>query len=202
MLKANTKRQWLIWWGGFCGIVGSVLAIVMILVASMLSPWFRWETNALSELGVGEVSLLFNCAVIFGGIFNFIFAVGIREYFPRGRLIKIGVVLIMLSAVCLALVGVFTISYPILHFIVALGEFILAPVGIILIGYSLRDSGFGKLSIVLGIAALTTILLLSQLLLVLQINVGFAVPEMIEALIVVSWIDLVGSQLLRSKRVS
>jgi len=184
--------------GGLCGIVGSVLTIAMVYAATAISPWFRWAANALSELGVGEASLIFNSSVMIGGVLNFLFALGIREYLAGGRLAKMGVALIMLGSASLALVGVFTIAYPLLHGIVALGEFVLAPIGFILIGVSAKESAVKKLSIATGIAALIAILILPVILLTLPFKVGFAVPEMIEAFIVATWIIFMGTKLLRA----
>jgi hypothetical membrane protein len=198
MLKVNDYGQRLVWWGGLCGIVGSVLTFVMVFASTLISPWFRWDTNALSELGVGEVSLLFNGAVIIGGVLNFLFAIGLREYLPRGQLVKTGVAFVMLGSVSLSLVGIFTISYPILHGIVALGEFVLAPIGCILIGLRVKDNTIKKLSITTGIAALIAILILPIFFLVSPLKVGFAVPEMIEGLIVAAWVIFMGTRLLRA----
>jgi hypothetical membrane protein len=197
--RRKAKNQMIIRLGGLCGVVGSVLTIAMVYAATAISPWFRWAANALSELGVGEVSLIFNSAVMIGGVLNFLFALGIREYLAGGRLVKAGVALIMLGSASLSLVGVFTIAYPVLHGIVALGEFVLAPLGFILIGFSARDSAVKKLSITAGIAALIAILIL-PILLALPFTVGFAVPEMIEALIVAAWIIFMGTKLLTFKR--
>jgi hypothetical membrane protein len=192
-------EQRIIWLGGLCGIIGSVLTLVMVIASTVISPSFRWDTNALSELGVGEVSHLFNSAVIIGGILHVIFTLGIREYLSQGRFVKTGVTLIMLGSVSLALVGIFTISYPILHVIVALGEFILAPIGFILIGLSAKNNTMKKLSITAGIAALAVILILPVILLTLPFKVGFAVPKMIEGLIVATWIIFMGTKLLKFK---
>jgi hypothetical membrane protein len=182
-----------------CGIIGSVLTLVMVFTATVISPWFRWDTNALSEMGVGEVSLLFNSAMFIGGIFNFIFALGIREYLGRENLAKYGTSLLLLGSVSLALVGIFTVSYPILHGIVALSTFILPPSGFILIGLSSQHSKMKNFSIITGIAALLTILIMPLILLILPFNVGFAVPEIVEGMIVAVWIIFVGMKLLQHK---
>ena len=171
----------------------------MVIASTIFSPWFRWDTNALSELGVGEVSLLFNSAVIIGGILNLIFALGLNHYLPRKKLAKTGVALIMLGSISLALIGIFTVSYPILHAIVALAEFLLAPTGFILIGFSTKENTIKKLSITNGIAALTAILIFPIILILLSLEVGFAVPELIEALIVSIWIVFMGTKLLKFK---
>jgi len=197
MLKGVRMKQKFLWWCGLCGIISSVLTLIMVFVATIISPWFRWDTNALSELGVGEASLIFNSAMIIGGTLNFLFALGIREYLGKIGLVKYGTILIILGSLSLALVGFFTVSYPILHGIVALGTFILPPTGFILIGFSSKPSTIRKLSIISGIAALIIILVLPFILLIIPFNVGFAVPEMIEGIIVAAWIIFMGIKLLK-----
>ena len=193
--RADEKNQTFIRLGGLCGIIGSVLTIIMVFAA--LSPWFRWDTNALSELGVGEVSLLFNSAVMIGGVLSLLFAFGIHEYMIRGRLVKAGTALIMLSSLALVLVGIFTIENHTLHAIVALGYFILTPIGFMLIGFGAKENKFKELSIAIGIAALISILVLPVILLNMPFKVGFAVPEMTEALILAIWEVFTGVKLLK-----
>ena len=197
--KTTVQNHMLIRLGGLCGILGSVLALGMVFVATVISPWFRWDTNALSELGVGEVSLIFNSAVIIGGVLNFIFALGVRKYLSGRRVIRIGAALIMLSSVCLAFVGIFTIEYHFAHAIVSLGYFVLAPIGFILIGLGTERDTIRTPSIVTGIAALLAILMLPMMFLVMPFKVGFAVPEMIEALILAAWMVFIGVKLLRAQ---
>ena len=90
-------------------------------------------------------------------------------------------------------------GYLILHGIVALAEFILAPIGIILVGYTAQENTIKKLSIATGIAALAAILIFPVILLALPLKVGFAVPELIEALIVSAWIIFTATKLLKFK---
>jgi hypothetical membrane protein len=188
----------LVHFSGLCGIVGTVLTLVMVFAATILSPWFRWDTNALSELGLGEVSLLFNTAAIIGGALNCIFALGVWKYLPGGRLVRIGAALLMLGSVSLFLVGIFTVAYPIVHAIVALGYFVLGPIGFILIGLETRMSRIRMFSLVAGVAALMAILVLPIIFLAVPFKVGFAVPEMIEALIFAAWTVFMGAHLLRA----
>jgi hypothetical membrane protein len=196
MLKVNPMDKWRIWLGGFCGIVSPILTLIMVIASTIISPWFSWDTHALSQLGEGEVSLLFNSAVIVGGTLNLLFTFGIREYLPKEKLAKTGVTLIILGNICLVLVGIFTVSYPIMHGIVALGEFTLGPIGIILLGLSSKENRIKKISITNGTAALISILILPAVFLALPIKVGFAVPEIIEALIVSAWIIYMGNKML------
>jgi hypothetical membrane protein len=195
--KVDTVNQKLKRFGGFCGIVGSVLPIIMVFAATIISPWFRWDTNALSELGLGEVASLFNIAMLVGGVFSFFFALGIREYLTGERLAKVGSIFIILGSMCLTLVGVFTISDHILHGIVSFGFFVLPPIGFILIGFGTEEIVIRKISLASGFAALLAILLLPMIILVLPFRVGFAVPEMAESIIIASWMIFMGVKLLK-----
>jgi len=137
--------------------------------------------------------------VTIGGVLNFFFALGVQKYLADGQLVKVGAALIMLSSVSLALVGTFTIAYAILHGIVSLGYFVFAPIGFILIGFGTKENTIKKPSIATGIAALIAILILPIILLVMPFKVGFAVPEMTEALIVATWVIFMGVNLLKYK---
>jgi hypothetical membrane protein len=180
---------------GLCGIIGSVLPVTMVLVATFLSLWFRWDVNALSELGVGAESVLFNSAMLLGGVLNFLFDIGLYRYFEEKQA-RTGVTSLMLSSVFLALSGVFTVDSLLMHVIVALGYFMLAPAGFIIIGYRTKDSVTKKLSIAFGVAALAAILILPVIFYVAPFNVGFAVPELIEALIILVWTVFISTKLL------
>lgn len=196
--KTNVHDHMLLRLGGLCGILGSILSLIMVFAATFISPWFRWDTHALSELGVGEVSFIFNSAVIIGGVLNFIFALGVRKYLSGRRVVRIGAALVMLSSVCLAFVGIFTIAYHFAHAIVSLGYFVSAPVGFILIGLGTERDTIRILSIITGIAALLAILIMPIMFLVVPFKVGFAVPEMVEALILAVWMVFMGVRLLRA----
>ncbi len=194
----NTKNLQLIWLGGFCGFVGPILTLILIITSTILSPTFRWDTNTLSDLGVGDVSLLFNSSLIIGGILNLLFTLGLYNILSKEKLAKTGATLIMLSSISLSLIGIFTLSYKTMHTIVALAEFILPPIGIILIGFSTKEKTIKKLSITTGITALTAILVLPIILSALKLTVGFAVPELLEALIVSTWIVFMATKLLKN----
>ena len=182
---------------GICGILGSTLITIIILLATMLSPWFSWQQNALSDLGIGEVALFFNGAVFSGGLLNLIFSFGVKEYLPKNTKSLFGVGLLMIASTSLALVGIFTIAYSLIHSLIALSYFLLSPIAAILIGFSLKDQQTKKLSITTGFLALAAILLLPMLLFVLPIQVGFAVPEIIHSLILSIWTIYIASKLLK-----
>jgi hypothetical membrane protein len=200
MAEIASKNVKLLRFGGFCGILGSVLSIALVLAATVLSPWFRWENNALSELGVGEVSLLFNGAMLIGGVLIFFFALGLREYFDGNRLARVGVNLIIAASIFLALVGVFTVDMIVMHGIVSLGPLMLAPLGFVFIGFGTEEAKTRKFSICSGVAALVSILVLPMVILFLPFKVGFAVPEIINTIITTVWIFGMGIKLIKHKK--
>jgi len=198
MLEISKRKSSLklLRFAGVSGILGSLLPLIMVLAATVLSSWFRWDANALSELGVGEESALFNSAVLLGGALNFLFALGLRQYLNGEKLVKTGVASIMVSSVCLAFIGIFTIDYHLMHGVAALGYFVLAPVGFMMIGFGTKESAIKKLSVACGITALLAILVLPITVLVLPFKVGFAVPELIEALVISAWTVFMSAKLI------
>jgi len=147
----QTERLKLLRFAGTCGILGSVLPLVMALSATFLSSWFSWSENALSELGVGEQASIFNSAMLIGGVLNFLFALGLYRYLDSGKPVRAGVFSIMLSSVSLALVGVFTTDSIFMHGIAAFGYFMLAPTGFLLIGSGTKEGTVRKLSYGCGV---------------------------------------------------
>jgi hypothetical membrane protein len=107
----------------YAGQVAPVVAFGGILLATLLAPWFSWPGDALSDLGVAatsSVALLFNGALVAGGLLALPYAGALWADAEDeddadggtdpGRLAARGVaVLFGLSAVLMALVGVFPI---------------------------------------------------------------------------------------------
>ncbi|HDQ06315.1 MAG TPA: DUF998 domain-containing protein [Candidatus Bathyarchaeota archaeon] len=200
MAVGSSKNVKFLRFGGFCGILGSGLSLTLVLAATILSPWFSWENNALSELGVGEVSLLFNGAMLIGGVIIFFFALGLREYFLDGnRLVRVGVNLVIVASILLALVSVFIFDMMLMHGIVSLGPLLLAPLGFVFIGFGTEETKIRKFSIGCGVAALVSILILPMIILFLPFNAGFAVPEIINTAITTVWLFAVGTELIKHK---
>ena len=69
------------------GILGSTLITLLILMATLLLPWFSWQQNALSGFGVVEVALIFNLTVFIGGLLNLIFFMGLKNACPKTQII-------------------------------------------------------------------------------------------------------------------
>jgi hypothetical membrane protein len=192
-------KNGLIRFAGICGIVGSVLPLVLVLSATYLSAGFSWSTDALSDLGIGNQSIIFNGAVLLGGILNVAFAFGLKKFFAKRRLLSGGVASIIAGSVCLGLVGVFTTDFSLVHTMVALGYFLLVPLGFLLIGFGANDYSVKLLSISGGVGALVSILALPLLIFGLQLNVGFAVPELAESLVISVWTILMSTKLLKKQ---
>ena len=179
------------------GILGSTLITFLILMATLLSPWFSWQQNALSDLGVGEVALIFNSTVFTGGLLNLIFSYGIKKYLPKNSKSIFGVASLILASISLSLVGIFTIDYSLIHTIVALCYFLLSPIALILISLGAKNLKIKRLSLYLGSLTLIAILLLPIILISLSFEVGFAVPEIIHSLILGIWTMYMASNLFR-----
>jgi hypothetical membrane protein len=196
----STKVQKLIRIAGISGIIASTLPLIMIFASTMLEKSFSWNKNALSDIGVSQTAWLFNIALIIGGLLNLLFAFGLRNYLGKIRWLKIGVSLLIVSSISLALVGVFTENYSIIHALVALGYLLLAPVAIICIGQEVKSKKFGKASLTLGIIALLAIFGLPVITFVVNLQIGFAVPEFAESLLLSIWTFWVSINLLQRNR--
>ena len=196
----STKVQKLIRIAGISGIIASTLPLIMIFASTMLEKSFSWNKNALSDIGVSQTAWLFNIALIIGGLLNLLFAFGLRNYLGKTRWLKIGVLLLIVSSISLALVGVFTENYSMIHALVALGYLLLAPVAIICIGQEVKSKKFGKVSLSLGIIALLAIFGLPVITFVVNLQIGFAVPEFAESLVLSIWTFWVSLNLLRRNR--
>jgi len=196
----STKVQKLIRIAGISGIIASTLPLIMIFASTMLEKSFSWNKNALSDIGVSQTAWLFNSGLIIGGLLNLLFAFGLRNYLGKKRLVKVGVSLLIVSSVSLELVGVLTENYNIIHGLVALGYLLLAPVAIICIGQGEKNKQFGKVSLALGITALLAIFGLPVITFVANLQIGFAVPEFVESLVLSIWTFWVSLNLLRRNR--
>jgi hypothetical membrane protein len=195
----TTKVQKLIRITGISGIIASALPLILIFASTVLEKSFSWNKNALSDIGVSQTAWLFNSALIIGGLLNVLFAFGLRNYLDKTRFSRIGVLLLVMSSISLALVGIFTENYDIIHGLVALGYLLLAPVAIICISQGEKNKQFRKVSLSLGITALLAIIGLPIVTFVANFQIGFAIPEFAESLVLSIWTFWVSLMLLRYK---
>jgi hypothetical membrane protein len=195
----SVKTPKLIRIAGISGIIGSILPLVMILASTVLEKSFSWNKNALSDIGVSQTAWLFNGALIVGGLLNLLFAIGLRDYLGKTKWLKIGVSLLIVSSISLLLVGVFTENYNVIHVFVALGYLLLAPLGLLCISRGEESKQFGKVSRTLGIIALLAIFGIPVITFAANLQIGFAVPEFAEALLLSIWTFGVSLRLLRNQ---
>jgi len=102
--------------------------------------------------------------------------------------------------VSLALVGVLTEDYGVLHMYVSIGYFVVFLIAMIMIGLAFRRITMqtkGTLSIFTGAIALIVILGGIALYQADQLGMGFAVPEYAEALVIAAWTIWMGIDLAR-----
>lgn len=160
-----------------CGVIGVVVVYPLILLAAFYYPNFSWRDNALSDLGVvGASALLFNTALIIGGILLFTFSLGLLKD-SRGCAGKIGSSLLLAASVFLAAIALFPENYGWIHFYVSFAFFVLIVFSLLALGSSLilQSHGVSGVLTVVGAVAAALIWTLPWK--------GVAIPETIASLI-------------------
>ena len=160
------------------GVVGPLVGYVSIGVAIALSPWFRWERSALSDLGHAVrsgVAPIFNFGLLLTGFLIMIYAVTALRGYARWTSYSLAI-----SAFMLQLVATFDEVYGLLHFVVSVLFFVSLVPTILL--YALeRKSSLALIGFIIG--------LLSWILYGAGIyNAGIAVPEAISTIAVIPWL--------------
>jgi len=189
---------------GLVGIVAALYGLLAVFAATfMAGDSFSWSENALSDIGVSpaaNAAVLFNFSLALVGVLNFVFSVGFVKAYAKDALFYMGSILLVLGGGFLSLVGVFTEAYGNIHRYISLGYFVLFPLAMIMIGIAFTKMNMqnrGYLSILAGIVALLVILGGIALDWHTRLGLGFAVPEIVEALIIAAWIIWMGANLTR-----
>jgi len=159
------------------GVFGPLLVYVSIAVSLVLSPWFSWETNALSDLGHAvnsDVAAIFNLGLLLAGFFLMLYA---STVFKKHA--KYSSYCLLVSTFLVQLLAVFNEAYGSLHYVVAVPHFVMLSITSIVYTIEKR-SAFALVTFL--------IVMFSWLLYALNIfNRGIAVPEMVSKLVVL-WI--------------
>lgn len=170
------------------GIIGPVVALILTFADTVISPWFVWTQNALSDLGVHPYSYLFNYSLIFEGVMNFFLALGLMTFY---KLRKYIVVALMISGISLALVGIFVETYHPYHLMFALIYFLLFPISIIMFGLQTGKRFRSQAVMGYGLAGASLITIVLGIMidfgLISGVNIGLAIPEMVEAVLLGIW---------------
>jgi hypothetical membrane protein len=192
------KKIMMIAW--VCGILASVVVLSCVLIAVSQSPSFSWAANALSDLGGSGTASgngaasTFNSGLIVGGILMIIFAAG--RFIAGGRALeRVGAVLLFISAIALACIGVFTETAGDIHMYVAGAFFGISALSFFLIGAGLVVAGskkFGLLTVLAGFLVGIPWALVS-------VYSGWAIPETLSAGVIFIWVVVEGIRLCISK---
>ena len=160
------------------GVIGPLVALIVIVVSIVLSPWFSWQSNALSDLGhavSSSVAPLFNFGLFVTGFFIIIYAIKALKNYA-----KYSSYCLLISAVALQLAGVFDEVYGILHLLIAILLF--ASMGFSSVIYTIEKRSVLALSaLIIGLSS--WILLWTG-----TYDAGIAVPETVSAIAVTLWI--------------
>lgn len=160
------------------GIFGPLVAYISIGVSIMLSPWFSWERNALSDLGHAVKSgaaPIFNLGLLLAGFLITIYAATVFR-----KHAKYTSICLVASAFTLQLVATFDEVYRSVHYAVSVLFFI--SIGITSISYAKeKRSSLAAVSFMIGLGS--WILYGARM-----YSAGIAVPETISSIMVVSWV--------------
>jgi hypothetical membrane protein len=185
----NTKLVRLFGW---FGIVTPVLGFSMIFLAISTAPWFSWQGNALSDLGVeGLTAVIFNGGLVMTGSVMAVFSLSVYEFGKEDRLGKLGFALLLLACILLMGIGVFPETAGDIHMQFSVAFFVTLPVAIIVNGVYLRRRGnrkLGALGIAAGVVAIAIWTLPWD---------GVAIPEAVSAASAGVWSTVVGAWLAR-----
>jgi len=159
------------------GVFGPLLVYVSIALSLVLSPWFNWESNALSDLGhavTSDVASIFNLGLLLAGFLMMIYALTVFK-----KHAKYSSFCLLVSTFLVQLLAMFNEVYGSLHYAVAVPHFVMLSLTSIVYTVERRSA----------VALITfMIVMFSWLLYSLNIfNIGIAVPETVSKL-VVSWI--------------
>jgi hypothetical membrane protein len=138
------------------GIITPIFAITSISVAIILSPWFSWTYNALSDLGISPVAPIFNVGLIVTGILLGVFTIALIRVEWQKKLGVLGSLSLLSAGISTACIGVFTEAYMGIHILFALSCFISLTLSCIL--FTLRFAIDSETRIFAGLTLSTIIL--------------------------------------------
>jgi hypothetical membrane protein len=170
------------------GVLGPVLVYFSIAASLILSPWFSWKNNALSDLGnsaTSDVAPLFNFGLLLAGFLLMIYALTAFKNHA-----KYSSVCLLVSTFLVELLAAFNMTYGSLHYAVALPHFVMLSITSIV--YTIERRSTIALATFLIVLASWTLYGLDV------INVGIAVPETISK-VVLAWIMISAIRIYISK---
>ena len=137
---------------GWLAIIGPAIALGVIAICVIASPWFTWENNAISDFGVHELAVLFNASLVACGAMAAIFAVSVLLRL-RAVHARIGMLMMFLASISLMGIGIFHENIRPWHFYFSVAFFVLLLLACLLFGTYLLGA---KRTRYIGIFALLT----------------------------------------------
>jgi hypothetical membrane protein len=177
---------------GWLGFIAPVVGFAFIFLAIQTAPWFSWSENALSDLGVEDVTAaIFNYGLIATASMVAAFSLGLQEFTDGDRVGRIGSSLFLLAAVFLFFIGVFPETAGRIHFYVSVAFFVTLSLTVMVLSvYVLRQGMKGE-----GVAVLAAGLF-SAMIWTLNWD-GAAIPEAISALMMAVTSAIFGYRMTR-----
>ncbi len=189
-----------------CGIIGPFYAFLSIMIAIIVSPWFSWTGNALSDLGnlsrypsSPVSSLVFNSGLILAGIITIFSVLGLLMKVKTNIGALISGVVLLVGTIALICIGLFPENFPPWHFIFSVMLFVSIALAMLLFGgvftYYKQTKRLGLFSLATGLIAASPWIPY----MFLNWNIGAAIPEIISAVAVYAWIIIMSTRLASSK---
>ncbi len=187
-----SKEKSIILLGRAASFVAPIVGFSSVLLSIAYSPWFSWDENALSDLGVsGTGSRIFNIGLVITGSVTILFALGLATVFSRVQVGQLGAGFLFLNGLFLSSIGLFPETSGIIHLYVSIGFFATLAISILMVSAQVllteKNRPLGLLSIGLVLVGIIGWFLPHQ---------GEAIPEAISGLIGSAWSILVGIRLL------
>jgi len=197
---------------GLSGIVGSVIAVMAIVVAMFVYPWsdFFWDANSISSLGAVGPPYLKDHVVLFpeildyglmtAGILLAMFSLGL--FFGRKGDVKdlkstVGSIIFFISSVGVFGVGFFPLPHDIPHGISALVAFV--GIAVALFFFFRKSKILPIWAGLFGLVSLVGIVLFAIVDFVPSIVYGLAAPEMVIILPAIFWVVPVSIIMIKGK---
>ncbi len=175
--------------GALFGVLGPLMVYLSIAVSLLVSPWFNWQTNALSDLGHAvnsEAAPIFNGGLLLAGFFLMLYSI---TAFKKHA--NYSSTCLLISSFFVQMLAVINEAYGSLHYVAAVPHFLTLSLTSIVYGYEKKS----KFAIATFLVVMFTWLLYS-----LNIfNMGIAVPETMSKLVLL-WIMWSGLKILLNKK--
>ena len=179
------------------GFISPLIALSTIIIAIILSPFFTWEDNALSDLGhytrtdLGPnqftVAVIYNAGLILTSVLMLYFAFSLFKGL-NDLPTKVGIFILSIACMFLLLIGIFTENAGSIHFWVSVGFFFTFPFAMwaIAIGW-FRFSDLRWFSIISFLLPFLSLYIWPAFFAGALPWTGEAIPEIVTALSAIGW---------------